>query len=134
MTVRGLDHIAITVADVERTLEFYSRVLGAVLQYEDFWRSGKMPVAILQVGESRISVHDAAKPASPHAAVPCPGSVDFCFAWEGGIAAAEEHLIGLGIDVIEGPVPRPAADGSRAESVYFRDPDDNLVELLSKVP
>ena len=131
MTILGLDHVAITVADVERTLAFYCRVLGAELLYEDFWRSGKMPVAILQVGGNRISVHDAAKPAAPHAKTPCPGSEDFCFRWSGGIASAQKHLAGLGIELVEGPVPRPSADGSPGQSVYFRDPDDNLVEFLS---
>ena len=70
MPVRGLDHVAITCADVEATLDFYKRVLGATTHYEDLWREGKIPVVLMQVGASRLSIHDAASPASPHADVP----------------------------------------------------------------
>lgn len=131
MGVRGLDHLAITVADVERTLEFYKRVLGATTHFEAQWREGKIPVVLLQVGASRLSVHDAATPAKPHAEAPTPGSGDYCFRWDGPISGAGEHLVGCGVEVIEGPVPRPAADGQVGQSVYFRDPDGNLLEFLT---
>ena len=65
MPVRGLDHVAITCLDIEATLSFYKRVLGATTLYEDEWRAGKIPVVLLQVGESRMSIHDAASPAKP---------------------------------------------------------------------
>ena len=131
MSVIGLDHLAITVADIERTVEFYCRVLGAQDVYADLWRSGKIPVAILQVGASRLSVHSAAAPASPHADRPTPGSGDICFRWHGPLSKASAWLSEQGVTVIEGPVPRPAADGSAGESIYFRDPDDNLLEFLT---
>jgi catechol 2,3-dioxygenase-like lactoylglutathione lyase family enzyme len=131
MAVRGLDHVAITVADVEATLAFYARVLGAELCYGDLWREGKLPVAILQLGSSRLSVHPAAAPASPHATTPLPGSQDLCFRWDGPLVEAERHLAAEGVDVTLGPVPRPAADGALGASIYFRDPDGNLLELLS---
>ncbi|MEN8160960.1 MAG: VOC family protein [Myxococcota bacterium] len=131
MSVRGLDHLALTVADVERTLDFYRRVLGAELVYEELWRAGKLPVAILQVGASRLSIHRAASPASPHAETPQPGSGDVCFRYDGPLETAAAHLAAEGVEVIEGPVPRPAADGQLGASLYFRDPDGNLLELLS---
>jgi catechol 2,3-dioxygenase-like lactoylglutathione lyase family enzyme len=131
MTIRGLDHVALTVADVERTLAFYRRVLGAELLYEELWRSGKLPVAILQVGASRLSIHAAASPAQPHAGTPAPGSADVCFRWDGPLEAAAARLAATGVAVEEGPVPRPAADGALGASLYFRDPDGNLLELLS---
>ncbi len=134
MAVRGLDHLAITVADVEQTLVFYKRVLGATTHFEDAWRDGKIPVVLLQVGESRISVHDAASPATPHAAAPTPGSADVCFRWSGSLRDGVKHLEACGVPVIEGPVPRPAADGSLGQSIYFRDPDGNLLEWLSTDP
>jgi catechol 2,3-dioxygenase-like lactoylglutathione lyase family enzyme len=129
--VRGLDHVAITVADVERTLAFYRRVLGAELLYEDLWRAGKLPVAILQLGASRLSVHAAAAPASPHTRAPTPGSADLCFRWDGPLDAAARQLAAANVAVELGPVPRPAADGVLGASLYFRDPDGNLLELLS---
>ena len=131
MPVRGLDHLAITVADVERTLRFYEDVLGAEAMYEELFKAGKIPVAMLQIGQCRLSVHPAAKPASPHAEAPTPGSADVCFRFDGPIAEAEALLRSKGVEVVLGPVPRPAADGAEGQSVYFRDPDQNLLELLS---
>ncbi|MEM9176583.1 MAG: VOC family protein [Myxococcota bacterium] len=131
MPVRGLDHVALTCADVEATLDFYKRVLGATAIYEDLWRDGKIPVVLLQVGASRLSIHDAASPASPHAETPTPGSADFCFRFDGPIEAARRLLTDRGVEVIEGEGPRPAADGAMGRSVYFRDPDQNLLELLT---
>ncbi len=131
MPVRGLDHVAITCLDIEATLSFYKRVLGATTLYEDEWRAGKIPVVLLQVGESRMSIHDAASPAKPHANLPTPGSEDVCFRFDGPIADAQAQLAAENVEVLEGPVPRPAADGTLGQSVYFRDPDGNLLEFLS---
>ena len=131
MPVRGLDHLAITVRDVERTLRFYEDVLGAEALFEELYKEGKIPVALLQVGQSRLSVHPAAAPAKPHAEAPTPGSADVCFRFDGPISEAEAMLRDKGIEVLLGPVPRPAADGAQGQSIYFRDPDDNLLELLS---
>ena len=131
MAVRGLDHVALTVADVPRTLDFYRRVLGAEVLYEDLWRAGRIPVVILQLGGSRLSIHPAARPAAPHARAPTPGAADLCFRWDGPLEAAAARLGAAGVAVEEGPVPRPAADGRAGASLYFRDPDGNLLELLS---
>ena len=131
MPLRGLDHLALTVSDVERTLTFYRRALGAEVLYEDLWRAGKIPVVILQLGASRLSVHEAARPAAPHARVPAPGSADVCFRWDGPLADAAAQLAAAGVAIELGPVPRPAADAKPGASLYFRDPDGNLLELLS---
>jgi catechol 2,3-dioxygenase-like lactoylglutathione lyase family enzyme len=127
----GFDHVAITVADVEATIGWYERVLGAELQYGDRWRAGEMPVAILQLGASRLSVHPASAPVSPHARVPTPGSGDLCFRWDGPVEGIVERLADAGVEVVEGPVPRPASNGVLGTSVYLRDPDGNLLELLT---
>jgi catechol 2,3-dioxygenase-like lactoylglutathione lyase family enzyme len=131
MTLRGLDHVALTVADVERTIDFYRRALGAELLYEALWRAGKLPVAILQLGASRLSIHSAARPATPHARAPTPGAADVCFRWDGPLEAAAAQLAAAGVAIEEGAAPRPAADGQAGASLYFRDPDGNLLELLS---
>jgi catechol 2,3-dioxygenase-like lactoylglutathione lyase family enzyme len=132
--VAGFDHVAITVADVDATIDFYSRVLGAELLLGDLWREGKMPIALIAIGANRMSLHPAAAPAKPHAVAPTPGSADLCFRWEGTIAEAVAQLEANGVAVEEGPVPRPASNGERGESVYFRDPDGNLLELLTLTP
>lgn len=131
MPVRALDHVAITCQDVDATLAFYKRVLGATSLYEAEWRSGKMPVVLLQIGQCRMSIHPAAAPAKPHARVPMPGSEDVCFRFDGPIAEAVALLARERVEIVEGPVPRPAADGTLGQSVYFRDPDGNLLELLT---
>jgi catechol 2,3-dioxygenase-like lactoylglutathione lyase family enzyme len=127
----GFDHVAITVADVDATIGWYERVLGAELQYGDRWRAGEMPIAILQLGASRLSVHPASAPASPHARVPTTGSGDLCFRYDGPVDEIVARLAGAGVEVVEGPVPRPASNGVVGTSVYFRDPDGNLLELLT---
>jgi catechol 2,3-dioxygenase-like lactoylglutathione lyase family enzyme len=131
MPVEGLDHIAITVTDVEATVEWYQRVLGAQPLHLDLWREGKIPVVLLQVGASRLSVHPAAAPAAPHANAPTVGSNDICFRFAGPVSEVLGMLETKGIDVVDGPVPRPASNGERGQSVYFRDPDQNLIELLT---
>jgi catechol 2,3-dioxygenase-like lactoylglutathione lyase family enzyme len=134
MSIRGLDHVAITCADPERTLRFYKRVLGAESLFEDLWRSGAIPVVILQIGASRLSLHSAESPAEPHARVPMPGSQDMCFRWDGSVVDAERMLLDEDVEIVLGPVERPAADGNPGQSIYFRDPDGNLVELLTTEP
>jgi catechol 2,3-dioxygenase-like lactoylglutathione lyase family enzyme len=131
MPVEGLDHIAITVNDIEATVEWYQRVLGAQPLHLDLWREGKIPVVLLQVGASRLSVHPAAAPAAPHANAPTVGSNDICFRFVGPVSEVLGLLETNGIEVVDGPVPRPASNGERGQSVYFRDPDQNLIELLT---
>lgn len=131
MPVSGFDHVAITVADVDATLAWYERVLGAHPLHLDLWREGKLPVALLQVGASRMSVHPAAAPAAPHADAPTPGSADLCFRFEGAVSEILDLLSAADVAVVDGPVPRPAANGETGTSVYFRDPDGNLLELLT---
>ena len=131
LSVEWIDHLAITVADMETTLAFYKRVLDAETHYEEEFRKGEIPVVILQVGASRVSVHVASSPALPHARKPQPGSADICFRWAGGIGSAQTRLQQEEVEIVEGPVPRPAANGELGQSVYFRDPDGNLLELLT---
>lgn len=129
--ISGFDHLAITCDDVDASIAFYERVLGAELLLAEQWRARAMPVALMQIGANRLSLHQAAAPAAPHARVPTPGSVDLCFRWEGPISAAVAHLEAQGVGIVEGPVPRPASNGARGSSVYFRDLDGNLLELLT---
>jgi len=129
--VAGFDHVAITVADVDATIEWYRRVLGAEPLHLELWRDGTLPIALLQVGASRLSVHPAAAPAAPHADAPTPGSADLCFRFDGPVSEILALLEAQDVAVVEGPVPRPAANGQPGASVYFRDPDGNLLELLT---
>ena len=134
-SISGFDHLAITAADPEATLAFYRDVLGADVLYEDEWRAGKLPIFSLQVGANRINVHDPERdkslPPDLVAGVPTPGSEDFCFRWSGPISEAIELLESHAVTVTTGPVGRIASNGEKGRSVYFNDPDGNLLELLT---
>lgn len=131
MSIRGFDHFAITVADIERTIDFYRGVLGCEILYEEAWRQGKLPIVSIRIGANVVNVHQQGRELDPHAGRPTPGSGDFCMRWDAPLEEAVKLLESKGVAVIEGPLPRPAADGALGRSIYFRDPDDNLLELLS---
>jgi catechol 2,3-dioxygenase-like lactoylglutathione lyase family enzyme len=117
-----LDHLVLTVADVETTVEFYRRVLG--MQPETFGDGRRA----LRFGEQKINLHQAGHEFEPKAARPVPGSADVCFITRTPLDEVQRHLAAEGVPVEEGPVPRTGALGP-IESVYLRDPDGNLVEI-----
>jgi catechol 2,3-dioxygenase-like lactoylglutathione lyase family enzyme len=124
MHIDHLDHLVLTVANVEATCAFYQRVLGM-----DVVTFGKGRKA-LAFGSQKINLHEAGSEFQPHARRPQPGSGDLCLLVEGGLEEWLEHLEDQGVEVIEGPVARTGALGPMT-SIYVRDPDGNLVELAS---
>jgi catechol 2,3-dioxygenase-like lactoylglutathione lyase family enzyme len=120
-----LDHSVIAVTDWERSNRFYADVLGAELVELDKGRWA------YRFGGQQLNVHGPGSAPSPRAADPVrPGNSDLCFVWPGPIESAAEHLRAHGVEVEEGPVERLGAHG-RGVSVYFRDPDGSLLELIS---
>lgn len=117
-----LDHLVLTVADVPASIAFYERVLG--MQAVSFG-NGRRALAF---GQQKINLHPAYAPLKPHAAAPTRGSADLCFIASSSIEAVLAHLAACGVMVEEGPVPRTGATGP-IRSVYFRDPDGNLIEV-----
>ena len=130
MAISGYDHVAITVADLERTCSFYRDLFGALVEGPHIL-SGKQAVSRLVIGGAAMSVHQSGNGLDLVARRPTPGAADLCFRWEGGIEKATALLAARDIDIVEGPAERTACDGRRGQSVYFRDPDGNLIELLS---
>ncbi len=122
MEVVWLDHLVLTVRDIEETARFYESVLG--MRRETF---GNGRVA-LRFGNQKINLHQSGREFEPKAHRPTPGSADLCFVVETELAGAMRHVKDKGIDIIEGPVERTGANG-RMVSFYFRDPDMNLIEL-----
>ncbi len=124
------DHVAMPVGDIDRAVEFYHRVLGARLLGLEQWRAGKSPVVSVSFGRQKFNLHPPDNRITLKAANPMVGGGDFCFVWPGPIAVAVAHLRAHGIAIIEGPVMRIGGRG-KGLSVYFRDPDGNLLELIS---
>lgn len=122
MRVTGLDHLVLTVASIERTVDFYERVLGMT---REMFGPGRRTA--LRIGLQKINLHEYGKEFEPKSAVPTPGSADLCFLVE-DFESIEEHLAAHGVPIIEGPVERTGARG-RIVSYYIRDPDMNLIEL-----
>jgi pyridoxamine 5'-phosphate oxidase len=120
-----LDHVVFRVSDLDRAADFYARVLGAETLQLEHGRLG------LRFAAQQLNVHGPGSTPHPVAGNPMqPGGFDACFVWPGPIEEAIAHLERCGVAVELGPVPRTGARGE-AESVYFRDPDGSLLELMS---
>ncbi|MBI1418697.1 MAG: VOC family protein [Limimaricola sp.] len=126
MQVTSLDHLVLTVADIEATAAFYARVLGMTRQA---FRAadGSLRVA-LSFGRQKINLHAAGREFDPKARHPVPGSADLCFLTGAPLADWQAHFAACGVPVEAGPVARTGATGP-ITSLYIRDPDGNLVEV-----
>ena len=124
MLVSHIDHIVLTVQDIDVTVEFYKSVLG--MQVEIF-KENRMA---LKFGNQKINLHQYGYEFEPKANQPVPGSEDLCFIIESNFDLAMDHVQACGISILEGPVERTGATGS-ITSFYFRDPDKNLIEIAT---
>ena len=122
MNIARLDHLVLTVADIERTCAFFTRVLG--MEVVSF---GEGRTA-LRFGQQKINLHAADAIPGLVANTPTPGSGDLCFITEAPLADVVAHLETCGVPIVAGPGPRAGAIGT-IQSVYIRDPDQNLVEI-----
>lgn len=125
--IERLDHFVLTVADVAATCAFYQRVLGmGVVSFQP--AGGGAPRFALTFGRSKINLHQRGQEFEPKARVPQSGSADFCLITKESLPAFVAHLQREAVPIEEGPVRRTGAEGTIL-SVYFRDPDGNLVEV-----
>lgn len=125
MHLNGLDHLVLTVRDLEVTCAFY-QLLG--MQVVTF---GQGRVA-LHVGQQKINLHQQGQEFEPKAAEPTPGSADLCFLTDVPLSEVMVHLRNCGVAIEEGIVRRTGAQGTIA-SLYLRDPDGNLIELSNQL-
>lgn len=116
-----LDHLVLTVSNLDATVDFYTEVLGMELVTFE----GRKALAF---GIQRINLHHRGHEFSPRSAHPTPGSADLCFLTTTPLEQVVEYLTSQRIHVEEGPVERPGAIG-RLRSIYLRDPDRNLIEI-----
>jgi catechol 2,3-dioxygenase-like lactoylglutathione lyase family enzyme len=117
-----LDHLVLTVADIDATVDFYTRVLGMTAVT---FGPGRTALAF---GRSKINLHQAGHEFEPKADHPTPGSADLCLITTDPLDQVIGELAAHGVPVEEGPVDRTGATGPIL-SVYFRDPDRNLIEV-----
>jgi catechol 2,3-dioxygenase-like lactoylglutathione lyase family enzyme len=122
MKVESLDHLVLTVADVDASCAFYERVLG--MQTVTFGEGRKA----LSFGVQKINLHRHRHEFEPKAEHPMPGSADLCFLTNVPIDQVISHLDACGVAKLEGPVRRTGAQGPIL-LVYFRDLDQNLIEV-----
>ena len=122
IAIDRIDHIVLTVFDLDRTIDFYARVMGMEPVTFAGGRRG------LAFGRQKLNLHQAGREFEPKALRPAPGAIDLCFIaatpLEQVIAALREAKVAI----IEGPVAKTGATGPMM-SVYFRDPDGNLIEV-----
>jgi catechol 2,3-dioxygenase-like lactoylglutathione lyase family enzyme len=124
--IERLDHLVLTVADIDTTLAFYVRVLGMRAVTFGQGRSA------LAFGAQKINLHAAGAEFDPHARWPTPGSADLCFITTTPLADAMARVRDCGVAIVEGPVERTGATG-RLLSFYLRDPDGNLIEVANAI-
>ena len=124
MNVDRLDHLVLTVKNIEASCDFYTRVLGMQVQTFGPGRTA------LVFGEQKINLHLQGHEFEPKAAHPLPGSADLCFITTIPLSEVVEHLHASGVPLVEGPVRRTGALGEIV-SVYIRDSDSNLIEIAN---
>ncbi len=121
-----LDHLVLTVRDIEVSIDFYTRVLGMeTIHFGDGRRA-------LTFASQKINLHQYGNEFEQKAQVPTPGSADLCFITPTPLAEVIEHLKACEISLLEGPVERSGATGPIL-SIYFRDPDGNLLEVSNSL-
>jgi len=122
MKIDNLDHLVLTVENVDKTCAFYEKTMGMkVITF----RAGRKALAF---GSQKINLHQKGSEFEPKAQNPTPGSADLCFITSVPLKEVSSHLHSCGVNIITGPVTRTGATGAII-SVYFRDPDMNLIEL-----
>ena len=122
--VESLDHIVLTVREIEATLSFYTQILG--MEVITFGNDRKA----LKFGQQKINLHVQGQEFAPKAECPMPGSADLCFITPQPIVDIVAHLTQCEVSILAGPVIRTGAQGQML-SIYFRDPDANLIEVAS---
>ncbi|MDD2466424.1 MAG: VOC family protein [Desulfobulbus sp.] len=126
MQIDALDHLVLTVVDIEKTAAFYAQVMG--MEVIVFGNNRKA----LSFGGQKINLHQHGNEFEPKAHSPTSGSADLCFITSIPLSQVAEHLLACGVDIIQGPIMRTGATGP-IYSLYFRDPDMNLLEVANRL-
>ena len=132
MKLEKIDHVVITVKDLNKTINFYTNILG--MKLEKFSSSLKIKQIRYAVsfGSQKINIHEEKKPIKPNALNPSSGSMDICFISKNKINDWVHHLVKKGINIEIGPEKKTGALGTIL-SIYIRDPDFNLIEISNQL-
>ncbi|WP_316843517.1 VOC family protein [Pedobacter psychrodurus] len=122
MDIKNLDHLVLTVANLESTCKFYSLALG--MEIIEFGENRKA----LKFGNQKINLHQYGREFEPKAFKPMPGTADLCFITDFPLREVMQELKEKCIEIEEGPLERTGANG-KIISIYLRDPDMNLIEV-----
>ena len=125
-----IDHVVITVTDIDKSIHFYSNVLGMELQ-EFLSTTDNVKRKSLKFGKQKINLHEATKPFKPHAHNPLPGTMDICFLSEINVNDWIKIFDKFDIKIEDGPSIKTGANGP-IKSIYVRDPDKNLIEISNQ--
>ena len=123
--IKSIDHVVLTTRDLDKCIDFYTRVLGMRLE-----RYGAGRIA-LRFGDHKFNVHPPGFEAGIRARTPTPGSLDLCFLADRPLDEVIVHLKACNVPIEEGPGNRTGARFT-IRSVYVRDPDENLVEISER--
>ena len=126
----NIDHVVITVSDVNKSIDFYSNILGMELQ-EYLSSTDNVKRKSLKFGKQKINLHEASKPFKPHAHNPLPGTIDICFLSEINVNDWIKIFDKFNIKIEDGPSIKTGANGP-IKSIYVRDPDKNLIEISNQ--
>ncbi len=126
MKIIGIDHLVITVKDIDETVAFYTRILGMTAITFAEGRKG------LVFGAQKINLHKAGEEIMPHSQNPVPGSTDICFITETPMPQVISHLASCSIEILAGPLQKSGAAGPLL-SIYIKDPDSNLIEIANQI-
>ena len=125
--ITSIDHIVLTSKDVDKTIEFYTKILGMTLELFPVANEQNKRLA-LKFGNQKINIHDASSPFSPHANNPTSGSIDICFLSHVDLTEWSKIFAANNITIENGPICKTGAIGPLM-SLYVRDPDCNLIEI-----
>ena len=132
MKLEKIDHVVITVKNLNKTIDFYTNILGMKLEEFSSSLDNDLIRYAVSFGSQKINIHEEKKPIKPNALNPSSGSMDICFISKNKINDWVHYLVKKGINIEIGPEKKTGALGSIL-SIYIRDPDFNLIEISNQL-
>ena len=127
----SIDHVVVTVTDINKSIHFYSVILGMELQ-EFTSTTDNIKRKSLNLGKQKLNLHESSNPFKPHANRPLPGTLDICFLSDIPLTQWVEKFKSFNVQIEYGPSLKTGANGP-INSIYIRDPDKNLIEISNQV-